>query len=156
MRDTMTKTDHFFFIFGWILFVSLFLLSIFQTLTGRTLTDFPIPCSFRAVTGYFCPGCGGTHAVCSLARGQLLRCAREHAFVAYTATGFFLYNFWNSLALLSRHVPVIPGIQHRKNPGHNTFRAFPVIHFHTWYVYPGIAIIFLQCIAKNMALIFHQ
>ncbi|MBI4900487.1 MAG: DUF2752 domain-containing protein [Actinobacteria bacterium] len=36
------------------------------------LTGFGIPCPFRAVTGWLCPLCGGTHMAESLIRGDLV------------------------------------------------------------------------------------
>lgn len=130
----MTQTDRFFYITGWVLIGGLVLLGIFQSLTGRAPTDLPFPCSFHALTGYYCPGCGGTHAVCALVRGDLLTSIKNHAFVPYTAIGFTVYLTWNTFVAC-------------KNKG----RAdLPVMHFHTAYAYVGIAIILIQCILKNV------
>ncbi|MHB1009594.1 MAG: DUF2752 domain-containing protein, partial [Propionibacteriaceae bacterium] len=35
------------------------------------LTGFGVPCPFRAMTGWLCPLCGGTHMAESLIRGDL-------------------------------------------------------------------------------------
>ena len=36
------------------------------------------PCLFHLVTGYYCPGCGGTRAIASLLHGQLFRSFLYH------------------------------------------------------------------------------
>ncbi len=36
------------------------------------VTGFGLPCPFRAVTGWLCPFCGGTHAAESLLRGDVV------------------------------------------------------------------------------------
>lgn len=44
------------------------------TLTGRG-----IPCIFRLLTGYLCPGCGMTHAVSALLAGQVRKAVEYNA-----------------------------------------------------------------------------
>ena len=43
------------------------------------------PCLFHLITGYYCPGCGGTRAVRALFKGQLLKSAYYHPIVPYAA-----------------------------------------------------------------------
>ena len=43
------------------------------------------PCLFHLVTGYYCPGCGGTRAIASLLHGQLFRSFLYHPVILYTA-----------------------------------------------------------------------
>lgn len=33
---------------------------------------FGVPCGFRAITGFYCPGCGGTRAVYAILHGKFL------------------------------------------------------------------------------------
>lgn len=131
----MNGTDKFFYITGWILLAGFALLAVLQGTGVLLLTDLGYACSFRTVTGYYCPGCGGTRAICSLAAGDLISCAREHAFVLYTAAGTAIYLVWNSISLI-----------HKKLPG---------MHFHMFYIYIGIAIFMLQWIIKNIPLLIH-
>ncbi|MCI9535933.1 MAG: DUF2752 domain-containing protein [Lachnospiraceae bacterium] len=42
-----------------------------------------LPCLFRAMTGLYCPGCGGTRAVQYLLQGRLLLSLRYHPLVLY-------------------------------------------------------------------------
>ncbi len=130
----MNGTDKIFYIIGLVLFGGLILTAILQAADILTLTDLDMPCSFRSVTGLYCPGCGGTHAVCSLAKGHILQSFREHPFVPYTALCFLIYLVWNTIATIE---------------GGRKFRFF---HFHTAYVYIGIAILLIQWIVKNIML----
>lgn len=49
------------------------------------LTFFP-GCLFKEVTGYDCPGCGGTRAVVALLQGHILESFCYHPIVPYTVT----------------------------------------------------------------------
>lgn len=44
------------------------------------------PCLFHLLTGYYCPGCGGTRAVKYLLQGQILRSIQYHPLVFYTVS----------------------------------------------------------------------
>ena len=82
-----TIEDDFFFL-GIILAV---FVSITAILFPLLQNQFQLPpCWFHLITGYFCPGCGGTRAVRALFHGQLLQAVRFHPFVPYTA-GVYLY-----------------------------------------------------------------
>lgn len=43
------------------------------------------PCLFHIITGYYCPGCGGTRALRALLHGRFLQAAWYHPFVPYAA-----------------------------------------------------------------------
>lgn len=43
-----------------------------------------MPCIFQAVTGLYCPGCGGTRAVKYLLTGQIAKSLQYHPLVLYT------------------------------------------------------------------------
>lgn len=132
-RILINRTDKIFYLFGWILYGLLALLSIIQHTTAFLLTDMPGNCSFRHVTGLFCPGCGGTHAIQALANGNLRDSFRYHPLILYTAACFAIFLILNTAAF---------GIR-KKFPDKNFF-----VHFHVHYVYVGIGIIFLQWILK--------
>lgn len=44
-----------------------------------------MPCIFHALTGLYCPGCGGTRAVKYLLAGQIGKSLQYHPLVLYTA-----------------------------------------------------------------------
>lgn len=47
-----------------------------------------VPCFFSAVVGIYCPGCGGTRAVCALLEGKFLLAVWYHPLVPYLTVGF--------------------------------------------------------------------
>lgn len=46
---------------------------------------FHMPCLFHALTGLYCPGCGGTRALRYLLRGRLLLSLQYHPLILYGA-----------------------------------------------------------------------
>ena len=146
----MNTTDKIFYILGLILFGILTVVAVLQNIGMFTLTDYGPACSFLSATGFYCPGCGGTHAVCSLAAGHLLESFLYHPAVLYTAAGFALFILWNTAASFTNHLYT----QRTSNP-HDTGnrRKLPYWHFRTVYVYIGIALLLLQWIIKNLLLI---
>lgn len=47
-----------------------------------------IPCLFRTLTGFYCPGCGGTRALKALLHGKLWLSFCYHPLVLYLAVSF--------------------------------------------------------------------
>ena len=43
------------------------------------------PCLFRRITGWYCPGCGGTRAVKYLLEGNIIKSLRSHPLIVYMA-----------------------------------------------------------------------
>ena len=48
-------------------------------------------CSFKNITGWYCPGCGGTRAVISLLNGHFFKCICYHPIVFYLALLIGIY-----------------------------------------------------------------
>lgn len=144
----MTRIDKIFYLIGWILYIFLAVAALLQHSGIFRLTDLPLSCSFRHVTGLYCPGCGITHAVMALANGRILQSFLYHPLVVYTALCFAVFLVWNSMAALPRFL--------RKNRNENACvqtKTIPYAHFHIAYVYIGIGIIFLQWFVKLYLLI---
>ncbi|MBR6229237.1 MAG: DUF2752 domain-containing protein [Eubacterium sp.] len=87
------------------------------------------PCSFLSATGFYCPGCGGTHAVVSLVTGHPIDSFLAHPFVIYVAV----------CALIFASVNTVARIRHTRG-----------VSFRMLYVYIGLAILFVQWIVKNI------
>lgn len=49
------------------------------------------PCLFKLITGFYCPGCGGSRAVLALIHGHLISSFIYHPLVEYSLVAF-LYN----------------------------------------------------------------
>lgn len=60
------------------------------------------PCWFQLISGYYCPGCGGTRAVRALLHGRLLQSAWYHPFVPYAAFLYLYFMITQSVQRLSQ------------------------------------------------------
>jgi len=105
------------------------ILDVFQLLFRQG-----IPCLFHLITGFYCPGCGGTRAVRYLLRGQVLKSIQYHPLIFYivAVTGAEVISF--GIAKLAKR---------------------PQIHLKRYdlFVYAGIVIIVANWIFKNYMLI---
>ncbi len=61
------------------------LLFIGQRLPSAAAALWSVPCMFHAVTGLYCPGCGGTRAAALLLRGEIGASLWYHPIVVYSA-----------------------------------------------------------------------
>ncbi len=91
------------------------------------------PCLLRTITGWYCPGCGGTRAVRSLLRGDILISLVWHPVVVSASCFFWIY-------LLSFAVGRISGGRIKE------------IKPRLWHFYVIIGIILLSCVIKNILL----
>ena len=71
-------------------------------------TPFKIPdCTFKSVTGLYCPGCGGTRAVAAFIQGHWARSFRYHPFVPYCGILYIIFMTKGTLALFSKEKLII-------------------------------------------------
>ena len=89
-------------------------------------------CIFRAFTGLYCPGCGGTRAVEELFHGHFLKALWYHPFVVYCTGLYAAYMLSHTIA---KFYPGIHGIR-----------------FHAWYLYAALALLLINCVTKNYLL----
>lgn len=129
------RIDRDFYIFGWCGIGAGALVLLFSCATGINIFKHLWPCLFHLLTGYYCPGCGGTRAVQALLAGNLLRSFWYHPFVLYTTVvcGWFM---------ISQTIERITG-----------GRIKIGMHFREIYMWIAIAIIAVNCLVKNLALI---
>lgn len=60
------------------------------------LTHLGIPCPFRLATGYLCPGCGLTHCILALLRGDLATAYRANSFLLILAPPALVYYIYRT------------------------------------------------------------
>ena len=89
------------------------------------------PCIFRTVTGFYCPGCGGTRSLLALLRGDVIHSLWYHPFVLY-----FLISI---LAFAYRYVKV-------RVYEENTEKAL----LPNWVYYCGVVLVVINCVVKNV------
>lgn len=115
--------------------VSIFIMLMIAWVVKRysLLDRLVIPCGFRMLTGYYCPGCGGTRAVRYFLQGHLLKSFLYHPMVPYIGIGGGIFMVRQTLHYLSRG-------------------KLPPMKFQTIYIYGLGAIIFVQFVIKNLLL----
>ena len=62
-----------------------------------------VPCMFHAVTGLYCPGCGGTRAVALLLRGEIGASFWYHPIVGYGAAVYLWFMVSHTAERLTGH-----------------------------------------------------
>lgn len=61
------------------------------------LTGIGIPCIFRKITGWSCPGCGMTTLVMSLLSGDVAGARAANPFIFYTWPVILVFLIWNEI-----------------------------------------------------------
>lgn len=117
------------YIGGWILLgLGMAYLFLYQVL-GISLGG--PPCLFHAVTGAYCPGCGGTRAVTALLQGKLLTSLYYHPVVVYGAVLYFWFMVSNTAEYLSAgKVPI-------------------GLRWHKWFAAGGVILLVINFLLKN-------
>ena len=93
-------------------------------------------CIFWRMTGFYCPGCGGTRAVLALMQGRLLRALIYHPFVPYS----FLIGGW---FMVSQTIQRLSG--RRISIG---------MKYRDIYLWLALGIVIAGCILKNSLLLW--
>lgn len=95
---------------------------------------FGIPCLLHTLTGYYCPGCGGTRAVDALFHLQLLRSFVCHPLVPYTAAVYLWFMLSHTIEKASRH------------------RMLIGMRYHPAWLWASLVILAVNVVVKNGAL----
>lgn len=90
------------------------------------------PCFIYSLTGWYCPGCGGTRAVKALLCGRLFDSICYHPAVPYLAAWTIIFLCWQSLHYLSK----------------GRIRGFK---YRSWHLWATVLLFFLNFIIKNAA-----
>ncbi len=127
-----TIEDDFYFI-GCALFVFIgVFLSILQIRPEVINQIKPPPCLFHYLTGYYCPGCGGTRATAALLHGNLLASMRFHPIVVYAAAVYLAFMGSQTVERIS------------------CGRIRVGMRYHNRYVWAALLIIMINFIMKNI------
>lgn len=90
------------------------------------------PCSIYRLTGWYCPGCGGTRACKALLRGEFLTSLYYHPAVLYLAAWLIVFLIRQTLHYLSK----------------GRIRGFT---YHGWHMGVAVFLFILNFIIKNAA-----
>ena len=100
------------------------------------LPFFGIPCLLHTLTGYYCPGCGGTRAVYALLRLELFRAFVYHPLVPYGAAVYAWFMVSHTIERLSRH------------------RLSVGMRYHPGWLWAALVILAVNVVIKDGALLF--
>lgn len=135
MLETDQRTERGFYIAGWCAVAAVFLLWCVERWTGiRILMMFP-PCMLHAMTGFYCPGCGGTRSVIALLRGDLWHSFLYHPFVPYAV----LLGAWFMISQTMERIT-----RGRLRIG---------LRYREIYIWIALALIVVHVVVKNAALL---
>ena len=134
MKESKVSLENGLYRCGWVIFILLgagiILKRFFFTdlFTGGRMP----PCVFHTLTGYFCPGCGGTRSLKALLSGRFLICAVDFPMIMYAAVVYAWFMTSQTIDKVSRHrIPI--GMKYR----------------HAW-VYASLVIVIIHFIVKNL------
>ena len=122
-----------FYIIGWVCICVLTVLLIIWKagfLSGITIP----PCTLRSITGYYCPGCGGTRAVRFLLQGRVLKSLYYHPIVVYTAVFGSWFMISQTIQRLSKGKIAIG------------------MHYRDIYLWIALGLVLANCLIKNLVL----
>lgn len=96
------------------------------------LPKYDIPCIFYTLTGFYCPGCGGTRAFSAMVHGHFVRSFYLHPLVIYASVLYIVYMMSHTLSIFN---PKLKGMKLKDA-----------------YLYIAIGIVFVNLIIKNILL----
>ena len=92
------------------------------------------PCMIHAMTGYYCPGCGGTRATYALLHGKIITSLYYHPIVVYGVVvgGWFMIS--QTIERISRG------------------KIHIGMHYRDLYLWIALVIAIVNCLVKNLIL----
>ena len=100
------------------------------------LPIFRLPCLLHALTGYYCPGCGGTRAVYALLHLHPIRSFLYHPLVPYAAAVYGWFMLSQTIERLTHH------------------RLRIGMRAHAGWLWGALGIVIVNVIVRNGALFF--
>ena len=123
------------YIMGWCAIGAFILLGIFLHITGLNLSQVLGQCMFYRMSGLYCPGCGGTRAARALFAGDIVASFKYHPLVPLAAVLGAWFMISQTLERISKGKIRI------------------AMHFREVYIWIVLAIILINVLVKDMALV---
>jgi len=117
---------------GWCIFISLLIILMIVRMLPFDYQRYSLPCALHSLTGFYCPGCGGTRAAMALLSGKLIQSFYYHPFIVYVAA---LYAWF----MLSHTMEIVSGGKWKIG-----------MMYRPAYLFAGAGIVVLNCIVRNM------
>ena len=134
MKESKVSLENGLYRCGWVILIILSALVLCKRFLFPNLfsTVRMPPCVFHTLTGYFCPGCGGTRSLKALLSGRFFVCAVDFPMIMYAAVVYAWFMISQTIDRISRHrLPI--GMKYR----------------HAW-VYASLVIVIIHFIVKNL------
>lgn len=125
--------DKIFYIIGWIcIAIGAIVFGLYRA--GVLPTRHMAPCMIHAMTGYYCPGCGGTRATYALLHGKIITSLYYHPIVVYGVVvgGWFMIS--QTIERISRG------------------KIHIGMHYRDLYLWIALVIAIVNCLVKNLIL----
>lgn len=123
------------YIVGWVFLIIAVAAYLLIRFAHIPLGSLLLPCLVHELTGFYCPGCGGSRAVSLLLKGDFLKSLYYHPIVLY---GMILYSWF-----------MISNTIERLSKG----RFHIGMHYKDRYVHIAVVILVLNFIIKNAVLL---
>ncbi|MGN0268096.1 MAG: DUF2752 domain-containing protein [Lachnospiraceae bacterium] len=93
------------FIAGWLILAAILILLIIKNLFFSELVIIELmkPCYIYSMTGFYCPGCGGSRSVAALLHGRFFACAVNYPLTAYAAVMYTWFMVSQTIQRVSRN-----------------------------------------------------
>lgn len=125
--------DKIFYIIGWIcIAIGAIVFGLYRA--GVLPTIHMASCMIHAMTGYYCPGCGGTRATYALLHGKIITSLYYHPIVVYGVVvgGWFMIS--QTIERISRG------------------KIHIGMHYRDLYLWIALVIAIVNCLVKNLIL----
>lgn len=125
--------DKIFYIIGWIcIAIGAIVFGLYRA--GVLPTIHMAPCMIHAMTGYYCPGCGGTRATYALLHGKIITSLYYHPIVVYGVVvgGWFMIS--QTIERISRG------------------KIHIGMHYRDLYLWIALVIAIVNCLVKDLIL----
>lgn len=136
-KDCLGDIDRILYRLGIVALFIAFAAVLLYFVTGVSVLHLPYLCVFNRVTGYPCPGCGGTRAARALLEGNILRSLWDYPPLLYAVV---VYVVFMVRCFIIKHF-----VQNHKNVKKYKDGAVVV------YIYIFVALMLLQWIVKFIA-----
>ena len=134
-RKRCSTTEDVLYRMGLMSIIIMCLVVLIAKKNASILQNFSLPCVFQMITGFYCPGCGGTRAVKFFLSGHIIKSFIYHPLIPYLGIGGGIFMVSQTASRVTRGK--IRGMK-----------------FRNWYVYMMGIVILVQFLIKNFVLYF--
>lgn len=149
-QEEETKLEQNLYIGGLYLFcIGTALFMIFHALPDAVARKLLYPCAFHMVTGFYCPGCGGTRAVEALFAGKILLSFFYHPIVPYSVVLYLWFMISHTVEILLRYISKKTFPAHKEK---SWYARKIGMRYRNIYLYLALAIVIINTAVKDIAL----